>query len=370
MESKLAEVKKLRQEGDAAGALDVIEAARRESPDELALADLAAEIHLGAGELELAVRAYEGFLERNPSNPKALNNYACMLLEARRPKQAVENLLKAFELEESNVDIQCNLAQAFKDLGLIDEATKVCEKLLELNSNEPRPHYILELEIAESGWKPSATRFRVGKVIHLLRRNQPIWEGAAPVYASRIEELRPDRLIVSAPEVDDILVPFPAGSRIILGYKKKKSFWGCVVEVAETPEGGRQILLTRPRRMRKVQKRKHFRILWPGLLREATLKSVPEGHEKPDIDDDDVVEQDVSATGMSLLANAEVVKGSVFDLTLGSEDDELTCDGTVVRCKQISPGGFEIGLQFTGLSHEDQDRIAGFVFGKRLEKNM
>jgi c-di-GMP-binding flagellar brake protein YcgR len=369
MESKLAEVKKLRKSGDAAAALEALESARRQYPDEIAFFDLAAEIHLGRGELDRAVGQYEGFLDRNPSDSNALNNYACMLLEGDRPKQAVESLLKAYELDENSVTIKCNLALAFKDLGLLEEAEKVCRKLIEASPNEPMAHFISELEVAEIGWKDSAARLPVGKIVHIMRRYRPIWAGELPAYASRIEEVRREHLVVTAPSRDGVLVPFCAGSKVIIGYDRKRTFWGCVTTVAEGAGDDHQLLLNRPRRMRKVQKRKHFRMLWPDLLRRAALKSVPEGHDSPEIGEDDIAEQDVSATGMSLLVNKEIPKGAVFHLVLGTDREELSCEGAVVRCKQISPGGYEIGMEFAGLSHEDQDRIAGFVLGRRLEKS-
>ena len=129
-----------------------------------------------------------------------------------------------------------------------------------------------------------------------------------------------------------------------------------------------RIALERPEEMRKVQRRKHYRVLRPDMVREVNLKSVPEGEALVELKRDSVIEQDISASGLALQTTVPVPAGAILGFVLDLDSGTVTCDAEVVRTNEVSPGTYKVGLQFADISAEDQDRIASYVLEKQLEK--
>ncbi|WP_320821615.1 PilZ domain-containing protein [Reinekea sp.] len=61
---------------------------------------------------------------------------------------------------------------------------------------------------------------------------------------------------------------------------------------------------------------------------------------------------DLSATGMSLIANHPVEIGSAVHIDIESTNDQfrsMTADGTVLRCEALDSGEYDLGLELKSI---------------------
>ncbi|MGH9335587.1 MAG: tetratricopeptide repeat protein, partial [Vicinamibacteria bacterium] len=77
-------------------------------------------------------------LELDPNFPEAWSLLGTLLLDSRRPEEALQCFLRAAALEPANPAIQLNLASAYAVLGNEEEEEKAMERYRELTRLDPR----------------------------------------------------------------------------------------------------------------------------------------------------------------------------------------------------------------------------------------
>jgi Flp pilus assembly protein TadD len=141
--------------GDKAGAVRVIEAARRVRTGTLDLCILLADTAVRAGDLDLAISAYLESLQFVESDASRKAGVLTRLGELQRRKgyvqTAIENLRLAHKLAPENPDATQNLALALDTAGDRVGAMALYEKTLESDSRNPIVLNNLAFHLAETG---------------------------------------------------------------------------------------------------------------------------------------------------------------------------------------------------------------------------
>jgi Tfp pilus assembly protein PilF len=134
-----------------------LERARLLDPDRSNLIDYYLGICYDAsGSPDLAVKAYERLLAREPDNTGALNNYAGSLMKLGLRQSALAAFRKSLEIEPNKVFTWRGIGQLYLDMGNREEAARAWERALELDPNQPDLHAWLAEVYLQGGNKPKA----------------------------------------------------------------------------------------------------------------------------------------------------------------------------------------------------------------------
>jgi len=66
----------------------------------------------------------------------------------------------------------------------------------------------------------------------------------------------------------------------------------------------------------------------------------------------------ISRSGIALEYNMAFEKGYKIKLTIGMGDEVVKTSGTIMNTAELTPGVFQVGVQFDFLTEEDLNRIA------------
>lgn len=96
--------------------------------DDLALAIQ----HHQAGRLERAVELYRRILTGDPEHADALHLWGVACVQTGNPARGVELIARAVAIKPSAAVFHCNLAEAYRALGRLDQAVRCCQTALRL----------------------------------------------------------------------------------------------------------------------------------------------------------------------------------------------------------------------------------------------
>ena len=108
----------LYMEHDNSAAVDLLDQATRDHPDDQELQALRLNAYNQAGAVDQALNAYREQIERQPTNATYRYNYGALLLEAERYAGAIAQLDSAVALRPSHVGSQYNLGAAYVNAAL------------------------------------------------------------------------------------------------------------------------------------------------------------------------------------------------------------------------------------------------------------
>lgn len=180
------------------------------------------------------------------------------------------------------------------------------------------------------------------------------------VFASRVEDMSKNAIIVAAPYKKGTIVPVPVGEEVQIRIGKDGTYFLFHTKVVNRIAGHQPVLqLSLPFKVTKIQMRNWVRV-------EANLpvlyRSV--GSENEYIEATAV---DISGGGICMLANEPIAKDSLLELDITLPDNFiLKVNGIVTRCLDENKP-IKIGVCFEDISERNQERIVGYVFRKQRE---
>ncbi|HKD55795.1 MAG TPA: tetratricopeptide repeat protein [Steroidobacteraceae bacterium] len=95
---------------------------------------------LDRGQLEEALAALRGLLDKEPGNVRALVACANTLCALGRPKDALPLYTRALEIDPRGLEARNNLGNAFQELGEYEQAAACYRQALEIEPDDPEIH--------------------------------------------------------------------------------------------------------------------------------------------------------------------------------------------------------------------------------------
>jgi len=180
------------------------------------------------------------------------------------------------------------------------------------------------------------------------------------VFASRVEDIRRDTIIVAAPYRKGTIVPVPVGEEVQIRIGKDGTYYLFHTRILERIAGHQPLLqLSAPFKVTKIQMRNWVRVETnlPMLYRIA-------GSESEFIEATAI---DISGGGICMLSNDPIKQDCVLEIEITFPDKfVLKAQGNVARCfDEQKP--IRIGVCFQDIRERDQERIVGYVFKKQRE---
>lgn len=180
------------------------------------------------------------------------------------------------------------------------------------------------------------------------------------VFASRIEDMRRDAIIVAAPYKKGTVVPVPVGEEVQIRIGKDGTYYLFHTKVTGRIAGHQPVLqLSLPLKITKIQMRNWVRVdtNLPVLYRLA-------GTENEFIEANAI---DISGGGICMLSNDRIEKDTLLEVEITFPDKfVLKTNGIVTRCLDENKI-IRVGVCFQEINERNQERIVGYVFKKQRE---
>lgn len=183
-------------------------------------------------------------------------------------------------------------------------------------------------------------------------------------FASRIEEVLSDSLVVAAPIKNGNLVFIAKGELLTLRVHINGALYSALCRVqAYSSKGVPWLKLTRPAEISKVQQRSWVRIdvMLPVEYRMAGYP----------VDYYQATTSDLSGGGLLMVTNHIIDNDTLLDIRVKMTDDfTVECQGRVTRCHQEGDktrSRFKIGIKYENLEEAHVEKIVAFVFQKQRE---
>lgn len=188
--------------------------------------------------------------------------------------------------------------------------------------------------------------------------------GDLEAYASRVEEVLEDAVVVSMPMRKQSLVPLPVNSQVSAYFHRGGARYYFRAVVGARDEMPFPVLyLTHVGEVTKEERRAHVRI--EALLEPVEMVVV--GGELPqEASRCPSLVVNISAGGLGLVCRRALPAGALVHIVLDLPNGfgRLDADARVVRCTPVELGGlrkWRAGVAFERLTRGDQDRVAAFV---------
>jgi Tfp pilus assembly protein PilF len=104
-----------------------------------------------SGDTKTAMAAFDEALRLDPKHVKSLINSARLLIDQKKPEDALPRLDAALMLEPDSADVQRLFARAYQAQGKFDEAITAYERAIELNDKDAWSHNNLGLLLFDQG---------------------------------------------------------------------------------------------------------------------------------------------------------------------------------------------------------------------------
>lgn len=183
-------------------------------------------------------------------------------------------------------------------------------------------------------------------------------------YASRVEDVLYDAVVVSMPMRRQSLVPLPLNSEVAAYFHRGGARYYFRAIVGAREEIPFPVLyLTKVGEVKKEERRAHVRIealLEPIEMLVVNSEIGSNSSKCPSL----VV--NISAGGLGLVCRGPLPVGGIVHIVVDLPNNfgRLDADARVVRCDPVEIGGlrkWRAGVAFQALPRADQDRVVGFV---------
>lgn len=180
------------------------------------------------------------------------------------------------------------------------------------------------------------------------------------VFASRVEDMRRDAILVAAPYKKGTVVPVPVGEEVQIRIGKEGTYYLFHTKVIGRIAGHQPVLqLSLPFKTTRIQMRNWVRVdtNLPVLYR-------PVGTEDEFIEANAI---DISGGGICMLTQERIEKETQLEVEIKFPDNfVLKTNGIVTRCLDENKP-IRIGVCFQDINERHQERIVGYVFKKQRE---
>lgn len=211
----------------------------------------------------------------------------------------------------------------------------------------------------------AASLLPVGQLITIvLDSDETRWGDKPEGYASRIEDVRDNAVVVSMPMRKRSLVRLPLNSTVSAFFNRNGARYYFRAVVGSQTVSPLPILhLTQVGDVRKQERRAHVRV--DVLVEPIQMVVISEDGEGL-LDPRSSLVVNISAGGLGLVCRQPLPIGSQVHvvLDLPRELGLLEADAEVVRCLTLDLGGiqkWQVGVSFQKMSQKQRDRIAAFV---------
>ncbi|MEN6350190.1 MAG: flagellar brake domain-containing protein [Syntrophomonas sp.] len=178
-------------------------------------------------------------------------------------------------------------------------------------------------------------------------------------FASRIEDMGKNWIMVAAPYRKGAAVPVHPGTEVQIRVGKEGSYYLFHTRLLARQKGRQPMLqLSEPFKITKIQMRSWVRV--PASLPVCYKMA---GYE---MDFYEANTADISGGGVLILLTHPVDKDTLLDLEVKLPGEPLKTKGLVTRCIEQNKF-YQIGISFQDLEPKEQESVVAYVFQKQRE---
>jgi protein O-GlcNAc transferase len=142
-QTALEQAREHRDRGEFLQAIELLEAERREAPDDVALlVELGAAL-AGAGRATDAERELRRALRLAPDRPEVHHHLGVLLFKRGLYRPAVTTLRRAVELDDANGEAYFYLGEGLNQVGEVDEALAALERAVQFQPGNARAYFTM-----------------------------------------------------------------------------------------------------------------------------------------------------------------------------------------------------------------------------------
>ncbi len=319
------------------------------------------------GQFSAAEELISDYLRRNPDAPgAALNDFGVIKAEQGKFTDAIKCFFRALRSPHppASALVLGNLAYVLYVENRTAECAKVCDRVLRLDPDEFRAHYILSLvesmSSREAQLRPEASIVCDGARVDAF----PFLclDGQLPAkHRARIE------MDSSTVRLADPAARTGAGKHWGVLLQFGEDMWCGLSEPLSSVPAEARLVLHLPTEFCFVQRRQWVRVLATGSIAELRVRSVPPGVAPFEVQE--IVELNLSGGGAAVRTVPELPRGTEVVLVVKLDEmEEIEVLARVTRNCRSSTAKPYSALAFVKLSENNREKIARFVHGVQLDR--
>ena len=319
------------------------------------------------GQCSEAEELISDYLRRNPDPPgAALNDFGVLKAERGKFTDAIKCFFRTLRSPHAPAPalVLGNLAYVLYVENRPTECAKVCDRILRLDPDELRAHYILSL-VESTSLREAQLRPAAGMVYDGIRVEAfPFLclDGQPPAkHRARIEE------DCSTIHLQDAVARSGAGKHWGVVLQSRKEMWCGLSAPLGSAASEARLVLQVPAEFCLVQRRRWVRVLATGSIAELRVRSFPPGVTPFEVQE--IVELNLSGGGAAVRTVPELPRGTEVVLVLkldGMRETEVLARVTRI-CRPSAAEPYS-GLSFVKLSETNREKIAHFVHRVQLDR--
>jgi hypothetical protein len=325
-------------------------------PDNLAVAEQIARLHLDMGAPEAATRGYLTAQAAQKDPASAINNLGVLMYNYGEFERAAALFERAASLNMSAPKVICNWALALVRLGNTKKARTLYSGVLAACPGQVHAHYLLGVELERTGASPEVRALMAGDKIIITPCAQIMAaDEETAAYPSRVVSIDIPVMRIAAPQSDRRRVFVPALTDIFIGRPAEAAFFGMITKVRGRADSPEPVLIVDYHDQIKIQRRR-FQRMRTGLVISAAWQS-RDGLKFGDCDR--VIEIDLSAGGVRFSTTTHVDRSMTFQVALIIEGKRMTVDAKALRIRRERDGRRDVRVKFTSLDGKGQEWLNG-----------
>ncbi|MFN5394281.1 MAG: tetratricopeptide repeat protein [Planctomycetota bacterium] len=190
-----------KESGKLTLALEDIDWVIENQPDLAVARQQRIEILLESGDAQGALAEAQVLLDQGVENSALLSDYGYARFLSDEYEQAVESLLRAVELDKSNLSARYRLSQAYSKLGRIDDAVSELSSILEMDSEHAIPFVVRGYHLMMLGQHDQAAK-DFQSALDLEPKEIQALRGSALVYEFKGDRKQALKILDEALQID------------------------------------------------------------------------------------------------------------------------------------------------------------------------
>ena len=194
-------------------------------------------------------------------------------------------------------------------------------------------------------------------------------------FNSNIQDITPEYIAISIPSSSGEYIPLSKGAIIdVLYYEEDHLYKFKSIVIGRKFENIPILLISLPREIKKIQRRKFVRVPLLNVGKFKNLKNAPKTNPAT-IDKSEYAKAillDLSGGGMRVKVSEEIKVNDFLLVSLIVKKEEVLVVGQTKRVQKDDEGRFICGLSFEFLDNLTQERIIKFIFQlmrEQMKKN-
>jgi len=198
------------------------------------------------------------------------------------------------------------------------------------------------------------------------------------IYISQVlEPVKDSNLVIAAPIFESRLIYVPVNSKVrITLYHKRYGLLGFIAIVTSREQRGNLsvICIQAETQLEKIQRRRYYRLdCTLNVEYSIYLDNITQEIDQPPYRK--ALTKNISGAGASMVVGEEIMKNTLLKIRISlSETSKVSAICNVLRCVPLEFSQvpkYELGLYFTDITYQNQDKIIKYIFEqqRRLLKN-